>query len=175
MTMNITESIATFPEYAKDIRLNYSKVLNENTLNKQQLYGIILISSLTTQNNHLIELALEEIKNYLDKNYIEDVYGAFAIMTMNSIYYRFTHLSTEYDYSSIPANLRMQYLTKHKIEKQDFEALCLAVAVLLGCGKCINAHEATLRVGGMSTQSIQSVARVAAIINAIANLLKVRK
>ena len=79
-------------------------------------------------------------------------------MTMNSIYYRFTHLSTEYDYSSIPANLRMQYLTKHKIEKQDFEALCLAVAVLLGCGKCINAHEATLRVGGMSN-SIHTISR----------------
>ena len=31
-------------------------------------------------------------------------------MSMKSIYYRFTHLSTEYDYSSIPANLRMQYL-----------------------------------------------------------------
>ena len=47
--MNIKELINTFPDYAKDIKLNYSKILNEDILNKKQLYGIILISSLTTQ------------------------------------------------------------------------------------------------------------------------------
>ena len=47
--MNIKELINTFPDYAKDIKLNYSKILNEDILNKKQLYGIILISSFTTQ------------------------------------------------------------------------------------------------------------------------------
>ena len=41
--MNITEKLDSFPEFAKDIKLNYSKIINENILNKQQLYGIILI------------------------------------------------------------------------------------------------------------------------------------
>ena len=44
--MNIKELINTFPDYAKDIKLNYSKILNEDILNKKQLYGIILISCL---------------------------------------------------------------------------------------------------------------------------------
>ena len=41
-------------------------------------------------------------------------------MSMNSIYYRFTHLSAENDYFTMPANLRMQYLSKFKIDKSDF-------------------------------------------------------
>ena len=94
-------------------------------------------------------------------------------MSMNAIYYRFTHLATEYNYASLPANLRMQYLTKHNISKEDFEMLCLAVAVIIGCGKCINAHEVVLRQSNISNLVIQTVARIAAILNAIANTIRV--
>ena len=69
----------------------------------------------------------------------------------------------------------LQYLTKHKIAKSDFELLCLAVAVIVGCGKCINAHEAVLRENNISIQSIQTVARIASIINSIANIMRVMK
>ena len=65
--MNIKELINTFPEYAKDIKLNYSKILNEDILNKKQLYGIILISSFTTQLNSLKDAALEETKEFIDE------------------------------------------------------------------------------------------------------------
>ena len=171
--MNITEILVSSPEYAKDIKLNYSKILNENILEKKLLYGIILISSLATKDNSLKEAALEEVKEFIDDDYMNDIYGAYSLMAMNSIYYRFTHLATEFDYSSMPANLRMQFMTKHKMESTDFEMLCLAVAAIIGCGKCINAHDAVLRNNNISSQSIQTVVRVAAIINAISSIIKV--
>ena len=173
--MNITETLNAFPEYAKDIKLNYSKIINENIFNKRQLYGVILISSLTTQMEDLKKAAHKEVKEHLDASVLEDIYGAYSVMSMNAIYYRFTHLATANDYSSLPANLRMQYLNKHKIEKADFELLCLAVAIIIGCGKCINAHEIVLRENKVSTQSIQTVARIASIINSIANIMRVLK
>ena len=171
--MNIKELINTFPDYAKDIKLNYSKILNEDILNKKQLYSIILISSFTTQLNSLKDAALEETKEFIDEELIEDVYGAYSIMSMNAIYYRFTHLSAENDYFTMPANLRMQYLSKYKIDKSDFEMLCLAVAIIIGCGKCINAHENILRENNISKLQIQTVARVASIVNSIANVIRV--
>ena len=66
--MNIKELINTFPDYAKDIKLNYSKILNEDILNKKQLYGIILISSFTTQLNSLKDAALKKQRSLLMKN-----------------------------------------------------------------------------------------------------------
>ena len=171
--MNIKELINTFPDYAKDIKLNYSKILNEDILNKKQLYSIILISSFTTQLNSLKDAALEETKDFIDRELIEDVYGAYSIMSMNAIYYRFTHLSSENDYFTMPANLRMQYLSKFKIDKSDFEMLCLAVAIIIGCGKCINAHENILRENNISKLHIQTVARIASIVNSIANVIRV--
>ena len=173
--MNITEIVSSFPEYAKDIKLNYSKILNEQVLNKQQLYSIILISSFSTKLPFLKDAALEEVKEHLDETIMEDIYGAYSIMSMNAIYYRFTHLATEYNYSIMPANLRMQYLSKYKINKSDFEMLCLAVAVIIGCGKCINAHEVILRQNNITNLSIQTIARIASIINSIANIIRVIK
>ena len=173
--MNITEILSSFPEYAKDIRLNYSKVLNEGILDETQLYSIILVSSISTKLDSLKEAAFNEVDEYLNEEILEDVNGAYAIMSMNAIYYRFTHLATEYDYSSLPANLRMQYLGKHKMKKSDFEMLCLAVAVIIGCGKCINAHEITLRENNISNIQIQTVARIASIINSIANIMRLNK
>ena len=173
--MNIQESLNAFPEYAKDIKLNYSKIINENILNQQQLYGIILVSSLATQMEDLINAALNETKDKINSLFMDDIYGAYSIMSMNAIYYRFTHLATANNYSSMPANLRMQYMSKHKMSKPDFEMLCLAVAIILGCGKCINAHEEVLTKSNVSTQNIQTVARIASIINAIANIMRVVK
>ena len=173
--MNIQESLNAFPEYAKDIKLNYSKIINENILDQQQLYGIILVSSLATQMEDLINAALNETKDKINSIFMDDIYGAYSIMSMNAIYYRFTHLATGNNYSSMPANLRMQYMSKHKMSKPDFEMLCLAVAIILGCGKCINAHEEVLTENNVSTQNIQTVARIASIINAIANIMRVIK
>ena len=53
--------------------------------------------------------------------------------------------------------------------------LCLAVAVIIGCGKCISAHETVLRENNISQLSIQTVARIASIMNAIANIMRVVK
>ena len=172
--MNITDTISNFPDYAKDIKLNYSKIINEAILENSMLYSVILISSITTKCKVLIDAAYEESKSHISEEMIEDVKGAFAIMSMNAIYYRFTHLATENSYSSMPANLRMQYMGKHKVSKSNFEMLCLAVAILMGCGKCINAHEAVLRENNVENIRIQTVARIASIMNSIANILEVK-
>ena len=107
--MNISDTLNTFPEYAKDVKLNYSKILNENILDEGKLYGIILASSLATKLSTMKIAALEEVKGHIDDAYIEDVYGAYSVMSMNAIYYRFTHLATGYNYGSMPANLRYSF------------------------------------------------------------------
>ena len=173
--MSVSEIVTSFPDYAKDIRLNYSKILNEGIFEKEILFSLILVSSLSVNLESLKSAALLECKDHLSEEILEDVYAAHAVMSMNAVYYRFTHLATEYDYASLPANLRMQYLTKYKTSKTHFEMLCLAVAVILGCGKCINAHEVVLRENEISNQKIQTVARIASIMNAIGNTLRVLK
>jgi len=48
----------------------------------------------------------------------------------------------------------------------------LAVSAVNGCGMCLESHEKTLRKHGLSAQPIQSAARIAAVIHAVAVALE---
>jgi alkyl hydroperoxide reductase subunit D len=52
--------------------------------------------------------------------------------------------------------------------KIDFELASLAVSAINGCGKCVDSHEKTLKKHEVSAQAIQSAARIAAVIHAVA-------
>ena len=129
---------------------------------------------MATKSKNLLQEALKEIEKKLSKETIEYVYGAYSVMSMNVVYYKFTNLATMDDYMNLPANLRMQIFSKHNLSKVNFEMICLAVAIIEGCGKCINAHEEELRKNKISSIKIQTVARIAAIITAIANVMRVK-
>ena len=71
--------------------------------------------------------------------------AAAAVMAMNNVYYRFTHLAGNQEYRNMPAKLRMNVIGAPGIDKIDFELFSLAVSAINGCGMCIDAHEAVLK------------------------------
>jgi len=91
---------------------------------------------------------------------------------MNNIYYRFTHLSKNPDFLSMPARLRMNVIANPGVEKLDFELWSLAVSAVNGCGRCIEAHEAVLLKAGMSKEAIQDAIRIAAIVFSVSVTLE---
>ena len=92
-------------------------------------------------------------------------------MGMNNVYYRFLHLVGDDEYARMPARLRMNVMAKPGIDQADFELYSLAVSAVNGCGKCIESHEQTLRRHGIGREAVQSVARIAAVIHAVAATL----
>ena len=56
--MTISEKIISFPEYAKDIKLNYSKILNEGIFNKKQIYNSIKFYGNCEYSNYLKKLII---------------------------------------------------------------------------------------------------------------------
>ena len=70
--------------------------------------------------------------------------------------------------ATLRANLRMNAMANPGGDKVDFELASLAVSAVNGCGMCLESHEKTLRKHGLSAQPIQSAARIAAVIHAVA-------
>jgi len=97
--------------------------------------------------------------------------AAAAIMGMNNVYYRFIHLSKNKEYGTLPARLRMNLLANPGVDKADFELWSLAVSAVNGCGLCIDSHEAELRKHGLTSVQIQAAVRIAAVVNAVAQVL----
>lgn len=59
-------------------------------------------------------------------------------MAMNNIYYRAIDLAENKELVAMPANLRMNGLNNHGVDKADFELFALAVSAINGCRLCIH-------------------------------------
>lgn len=169
--MSVDTLKSRIPDYAKDIKLNLSSMANDETLTPQQLWGCMLACALATEQADVITAISEEAADNLSAEAYKAAQSANAIMAMNNIYYRYVHLASNKEYQNMPAKLRMNVIGNPGVDKVDFELWSLAVSAINGCGMCIDAHEATLKQHGVSTEAIQTAARVAAVINAVASVI----
>lgn len=160
------------PEYARDLKLNLSSLAQESLLTPQQRSGAFVACALAARNQATITAVMESFAPTLSSDALAAAKAAAAIMAMNNIYYRFTHLASAQDYKTLPARLRMNVIAKPGVDKTDFELWCLAVSAINGCGVCIDSHEKILREAGLSPEQIQAVVRIAAVIHAVAVTLE---
>ena len=61
-------------------------------------------------------------------------------------------------------------LFRSGIDRADFELFSLAVSAMNGCGMCIDSHEKVLQQHEVKAETIQSAARIAAIMQAVATV-----
>ncbi|AXC11377.1 Alkylhydroperoxidase protein D [Acidisarcina polymorpha] len=170
--MNLDELIDAMPAYAKDLKLNYSTLVRQNSeLTPQQLWGTVVASAIATRSAALTEAALTAGEKQLTSQAFEAAKSAAAVMGMNNIYYRFLHLTSNDKYSTLPAKLRMNAIRTHGIEPLDFELWALAVSAINGCGKCVDSHEKVVREKGAGDELVLGVVRVASVIHALGAVL----
>jgi len=167
-------SLKTFadalPEYARDLRLNLSSMLGDQTIGDNRKYGLILACAHGTGYRPIVEAAEAEIADKLDEAYANAARAAAAVMAMNNVYYRFVHLASNPVYETLPARLRMNVIGNPGIDKADFELFSLAVSAQNGCGMCIDSHERVLSQHGVKPEAIQTAARIGAVMKAVATV-----
>jgi alkyl hydroperoxide reductase subunit D len=161
----------TIPEYAKDIRLNLGTLASETVLSEQQKWGAFLASALAARNAAVIRAISAEVAGKLSLEAVTAAKAAAAIMAMNNVYYRATHLMHADEYKKLPAKLRMNVIANPGVDKVDFELWSLAVSAVNGCGMCLDAHEKVVRKGGLSVDQVQAALRIAASVHAAAAVL----
>ncbi len=169
--MSIDTVKSKVPDYAKDIKLNLSSLANDETLNTQQLWGTFLACALAGRNEFVIRQVNAVAAEHLSAEALQATKAAASIMAMNNIYYRFVHLSSNKEYQTMQAKLRMNVIGNPGVEKDDFELWSLAVSAINGCGMCIDAHEAQLLQHGVSKEQIQTAVRIASVVQAVSVIL----
>jgi alkyl hydroperoxide reductase subunit D len=173
--MSLSEIKSAIPEYAKDLRLNLDSVLNESGapgLAQKQIGLIALSSAIASRHEPLVAAIAAEAAKHANAQELNGARTAAAIMAMNNIYYRFTHLVSDPEYQGLRAGLRMNAMANPGGDKVDFELCSLAVSAINGCGMCMDSHEKTLRKHGLSAPGVQSAVRIAAVIHAVAVTLE---
>ncbi len=169
--MSIEALKENLPDYAKDLKLNLSTLAAEPSLNEQQRAGTFIACALASRHEATTKAIFAEFAGKLSPEALSAARAAFAIMSMNNIYYRFTHLASSLDYRTMPAKLRMNVIGKPGVDKVDFELWCLAVSAINGCGMCIDSHEKVLRNAGITAEQVQASVRIASVVHAVAAVL----
>jgi lipoyl-dependent peroxiredoxin subunit D len=169
--MSLEDLKTRLPDYAKDLKLNLSSLAVEPLLNEQQRAGAFVATALAARNADVTKAVLAEFAPKLSPEALDAARAAAAIMAMNNVYYRFTHLASSPDYRTLPAKLRMNVIGKPGVDKADFELWSLAVSAINGCGMCIDSHEKVLRNAGMPAEQIQAAVRIASVVHAVAATL----
>jgi alkyl hydroperoxide reductase subunit D len=168
--MSLKEFVGTLPDYAKDLRLNLGSILSDQLIAQESKLALLLSCAHGSGYRPLVEATEAEVAGKLPENVATAARGAAALMAMNNVYYRFVHLVTNPEYGTMPARLRMNLIGSHGIAKDLFELMSLAVSAMNGCGKCIDSHERVLLEHGVRPDEIQSAARIAAVMKAIATV-----
>lgn len=173
---NLETLLNSMPDYARDVKINLQTLLSpeNSTLSQKQIFGAALASAYATKEKTLIKILQNEAQNILSKDEQKAAQTAASLMAMNNIYYRFSHISADKEYSQMPAGLRMRGILDHGIEKVDFEIFSLAVSIINGCGMCIDAHANQLLKHGLSKLQVQMTAKIAAVINSAAQVLTIQ-
>jgi alkyl hydroperoxide reductase subunit D len=170
-TMSLTELRNSLPDYAKDLKLNLDSVLSEPGspgIDGKQIRVIALASAIAARYAPLVQAVEAFAAEQLSPEEINGAKAAAAIMAMNNVYYRATHLIENEEYATLRAGLRMNVMANPGVDKIAFELASLAVSAINGCGMCMASHEKTLRKHEVSAQGVQSALKIAAVIHAVA-------
>jgi len=176
--MSIETIKAALKDYAKDTRINIGNVLNPDhlpELSEKLIFGTALSVAMSVQNPFLVKQLLAASENKISEKDLTGIRVAVSLMGMNNVYYRSIHLIEDQELSQRPAGLRMTMMANPGIDSKDFEMYSLAISAISGCGMCLKSHFQKLKKEGISLGAIQSVIRIAAVINATHQSLNLEK
>ena len=158
------------PDYAKDIRLNLDGTIARSSLEGNDAVGVALAAAFTTSSPTLIKII--KSANILSAEELNGVLSASALMGMNNTWYPYTEMAHNADLKGQPAGLRMNAYANHGgIDKRRFEMYALAASIIGKCHFCVKSHFETLLKEGMSVTQLRDVGRIAATINAAAQVI----
>jgi alkyl hydroperoxide reductase subunit D len=167
----IDELRATFPDEARDLKVNLQNVLAESGLSPAQVWGCALAAAYASKNSRLVAALDADAGDQLNDQARSDARAAHVLMGMNNIFYRSRHMLGKDSYEKLPARLRMTRIAQPASAKIDFELFCIAVSAINGCEVCLRAHEKVVTAGGLSETQVLDAIRIAAVVHGAAAAL----
>jgi alkyl hydroperoxide reductase subunit D len=156
------------PEYAKDIRLNLDGVIARSSLAPEDALGVALAAAFAAKSKPLIDA-------FKDAAPPAEAYAALTaatLMGMNNAWYPYLEMAGDEELKTMRAELRMNaYATSGGVAKKKFEAYALAASIVGKCHFCVRSHFELLKKEGLTTQQLRDIGRIAAVVNAAAQVL----
>ncbi|HYJ96772.1 MAG TPA: carboxymuconolactone decarboxylase family protein [Burkholderiaceae bacterium] len=164
----ITPIVQQIPDTAKDIRLNLDAVLSRSSLAPEDALGVALAAAFAARSPQL----LQALKSGTPPAEAQAALTAAALMGMNNAWYPYVEMTGDEELKTMRPELRMNAYASHGgVSKAKFEAYALAASIIGKCHFCVKSHYELLKKEGWTTQQLRDVGRIAAVVNATAQVL----
>jgi lipoyl-dependent peroxiredoxin subunit D len=164
----ITPIVQQIPDTAKDVRLNLDAVLSRSSLAPEDALGVALAAAFAARSPQLVQA----LKSGTPQAETQAALTAAALMGMNNVWYPFVEMAGDDELKTVRPELRMNaYATHGGVSKAKFEAYALAASIIGKCHFCVKSHYELLKKEGWTTQQLRDVGRIAAVVNATAQVL----
>ena len=158
------------PDYAKDIRHNLDGTIARSSLEGNDAVGVALAAAFAAKSRPIIDLV--SASGVLTAEELNAALCAAALMGMNTVWYPYLEMAQDADLNGQPAQLRMNaYATHGGIDRRRFEMYALAASIVGKCHFCVKSHFELLQKEGMSSQQLRDIGRIAAVVNAAAQVI----
>ncbi len=158
------------PDYAKDIRLNIDGTIARSSLEGNDAVGVALAAAFAAKSTVIIETI--KSSGAITPEEINAALTAAALMGMNNVWYPYVEMADDADLKTQAAQLRMNaYATNGGVDKRRFEMYALSASIIGKCHFCVKSHYELLKKEGMSTTQLRDVGRIAAVVNAAAQVI----
>lgn len=157
------------PDFAKDIRLNLDAVVARSSLAPEDATAVALAAAFAARSRPLID-AFSAATPEAER---QAALTAAALMGMNNVWYPFVEMADDADLKTMRPELRMNAYASHGgVSKLKFEAYALSASIVGKCHFCVKSHHDLLKAEGMSMQQLRDVGRIAAVVNAAAQVIE---
>ena len=158
------------PDYAKDIRLNLDATLLRSSLVQREAVGAALAAAFAARSEPLVRAIRDS--GVLSDVDVNGALSAAALMGMNNAWYPYVEMTQDAELASLRPELRMNAYANHGgVDKRAFELWSLAASIVGKCSFCVASHYALLKETGATVQELRDVGRIAAVVNAAAQVL----
>ena len=158
------------PDYAKDIRLNLDGTIARSSLDKADALGAALAAAYAARCKTIVDAIRSS--GELSEGDVNAALTAAALMGMNNVYYPYVEMANDPDLKSQKPELRMNaYATHGGVDRKRFELFALSASIVGKCHFCVASHYKLLKDTGSTPQQLRDIGRIAAAVNAAAQVL----
>lgn len=159
--------------YIKDLKINVSNVLNNNTALSKKEAVLIALAVAINEKFAPLQTALSGIATQEGATEAEvaEVIACTSLMNTNNVFYRFRHFIKKDFYSTQPAGIKMSIMMNPILGKEFFELISIALSAVNGCERCVASHEQSVLQHGSSELRVLEAVKLAAVIKGLITVL----
>ena len=173
--MTITDLKNSIPDFAKDVKLNFTSLIINSEYDDEVVYGAAYASALALNDSQISKTFEDECRKRFGNDFIISVKSTVVVMTLNNIWYKYRDAMSDPQMKMAPQKMRVNVMANHAgLDKMLFETLSLCISAINGCPFCVRAHTDLLLTNGKTKEEIFNVGRIASVITAMSKSISLK-